>query len=184
MLAEEELRKGEERFRLAIRDSPVHVVAQDRELLIRWAVNPLRGMSSKAVMGKTDLELFSEEVAERLMVVKRRVLETGERAREELIDMREGARIVYDIRIAPLWDEDKNIEGLVCTAIDITECKRLTDSIQIADLDLDGDFDLPRGLNAFSRLGSISGQRQPCAPTRPLGRGSTPPYVGIGRLGP
>jgi PAS domain S-box-containing protein len=81
---EEAVVESEERFRVALKTSPVVLFNQDRDLRYTWIYNPSRGYSVDEVEGKTDAELLSAEDAERLTRIKRRVIETGTSAREEV----------------------------------------------------------------------------------------------------
>ena len=81
---EEAVVESEERFRVVLKNSPVVLFNQDRDLRYTWIYNPSRGYSVDEVEGKTDAELLSAEDAERLTRVKRRVIETGTSAREEV----------------------------------------------------------------------------------------------------
>ena len=72
--AEEALHVSEERFRLALKNSPVNVSTQDLNLRYTWQYNPQLGYEVKNVVGKTDLELLTPETAEHVTLLKRKVL--------------------------------------------------------------------------------------------------------------
>ena len=55
--AEEEMRRSEERFRVALKDSPITVFNQDRDLRYTWIYNPQLYWQHD-VMGKTDEEII------------------------------------------------------------------------------------------------------------------------------
>ncbi len=127
--AEESARESEERFRVALKTSPVVLFSQDRDLRYTWVYNPSRGFSVDEVLGKTDAEFLSAEDAERLTRIKRRVIETGISARKEVELTSGGLRNVYDLNIEPLSDSLGKINGITCVAIDITQRKRAEERI-------------------------------------------------------
>src|SRR5205807_10600780 len=60
--AEEALRKSEERFRVALKDSPITVFNQDTDLRYTWIYNPQLHWQHD-VMGKTDEEIIGMKKA-------------------------------------------------------------------------------------------------------------------------
>jgi PAS domain S-box-containing protein len=58
------------------------------------------------------------------MEPKRRVLETGERVREEVTYESPSGRVSYDLTVAPLRDETGAVVGLTAASLDITEQKQ------------------------------------------------------------
>ena len=58
--AEEELRRNVERFRVALKDSPITVFNQDRDLRYTWIYNP-QVYWQLDVLGKTDDEVFESQ---------------------------------------------------------------------------------------------------------------------------
>src|SRR3984957_5960896 len=127
---EEAVVESEERFRVVLKTSPVVLFNQDRDLRYTWIYNPSRGYSVDEVEGKTDAELLSAEDAERLTRIKRRVIETGTSAREEVELTSGGIRNVYDLNIEPMLDPLGKISGITCVALDITERKRAEERIR------------------------------------------------------
>ena len=120
----EALRESEERFRIALKNSPIVVFNQDRELRYTWICNPHPGFDPQAVLGKTDAELLPADDAACLTEIKRRVLETGVTAREEVKTTIDGQAFFYDLTVEPLHAQSGNITGVTCVSIDITERKK------------------------------------------------------------
>src|SRR5947209_13812145 len=60
--AQEIMRQSEERFRIALRDSPITVFSQDRDLRYTWIYNPHLYLQHDAI-GKTDEELLGTKKA-------------------------------------------------------------------------------------------------------------------------
>ncbi|HEX2728551.1 MAG TPA: ATP-binding protein, partial [Rubrobacteraceae bacterium] len=85
----------------------------------------------ESVLGHTDLELLPPEDADRLTEIKRRVLETGTGAREE-VRTTTGEAFYYDLTVEPLRDSVGNMVGLSAAAVDITERKRVEEAVAAA----------------------------------------------------
>ncbi|MCJ7583231.1 MAG: PAS domain S-box protein [Anaerolineales bacterium] len=122
--AEEALRESEARFRIALENSPIVVFNQDRELRYTWVYNPHPGFDPQTLLGKTDAELLPAEDTARLTEIKRRVLETGVTARDEVRTTIRGQAFFYDLTVEPLRDLSGNIIGVTCASLDISERKQ------------------------------------------------------------
>ena len=121
---EEAIRQSEERFRVALKDSPVVVFNQDRELRYTWVYNPTRGFPRQSVVGKTDADLMPPSDAVRWTEIKRGVLTSGVGTREEISATVDNQKRTFDLTIEPLRDGEANVVGITCASIDITERKR------------------------------------------------------------
>ncbi|SRR6266567_1198499 len=121
---EEALRKSEERFRFALKNSPVTVFSQDRDLRYLWIHNPQLGLTEEQIIGRTDAELFSADGAAHLTRVKRQVLERGVGARAEVSFTHDGEACYLDLTLEPFRDARRSVAGIICTATDITERKQ------------------------------------------------------------
>ncbi|MFM2062852.1 MAG: hypothetical protein RLZZ507_2522 [Cyanobacteriota bacterium] len=122
--AEEALRYSEERFRIALNNSPIVVFNQDLNLRYTWIYNPALGYKVEDVVGKLDTDLFLAKDAEKLETWKRQVIETGQGIREEIVIGTEDNFICYVLTIDPLRDRNGEIEGVTCAALDITDRKK------------------------------------------------------------
>jgi PAS domain S-box-containing protein len=123
---EEELRKSEERFRLALRGSSIVMFSQDLELRYTWVYNPAPGFKIEDVLGKCDYEIYQPEDAELFTAIKRQVLASDTGRRDEVATHRPasaGGNLVHDMTTEPLHDSTGNIIGVICVAMDITEKK-------------------------------------------------------------
>ncbi len=119
--ADNALRQSEERFRVALKNSPIFVYNQDRELRYTWVYNPFYGLTVEEMLGKQDLDIISVEDAQRLMTIKRRVLTTGIGTREEVsITIKDTTRY-YDLTVEPLRNESQEVVGVTCASTDISE---------------------------------------------------------------
>jgi signal transduction histidine kinase len=125
----EALQEGEQRFRVALVDTPIMVFNQDLDLRYTWIYNA-QSYADRPVVGKTDADLFSAEDAMRLTALKRRVMAAGLLTREE-VSITVGARTsFYDMTLDPLFDAEGAVTGLTCAATDITERKQLYDQMR------------------------------------------------------
>jgi formate hydrogenlyase transcriptional activator len=128
-LAEEAMRRSEERFRVALKDSPITVSNQDRDLRYTWMYNPQSYWQHDAI-GKTDAEIIGRKKAARLNELKRRVLKTGVALREEVVIPDEGKNVAFDITIEPLFDVAGNVIGITAACMDIARLREITDRLQ------------------------------------------------------
>ncbi len=127
--AEEALRESEEHFRVAIKSTPMVIFNQDLELRYTWVANPHPSFDPQAVLGKTDADLLFEEDAARLTEIKRRVLTTGQIAREEVHTTIDGQSFFYDLTVEPLRDANTSIVGIMGVSMDITARKQVEDKL-------------------------------------------------------
>lgn len=96
------LSSSEERFRVALQNSPTVVFNQDRELRYTWVYNCQPKALADRIIGKSDAELLAPEDAKRLSDIKRRVLTTGVGVREETFFTVNGEVRYYDLTVEPL----------------------------------------------------------------------------------
>ncbi|RCJ19722.1 hybrid sensor histidine kinase/response regulator [Nostoc minutum NIES-26] len=118
---EDALRQSEERFRVALKNSPIFVFNQDKELRYTWVYNPISGWTVEEMLGKHDFDLILAKDAQRLTAIKHSVLTSGIGTREEVsITTPQGIRY-YDLTVEPLRNELQEIIGITCASIDISE---------------------------------------------------------------
>jgi PAS domain S-box-containing protein len=127
--AEEALRHNEERFRVALKDSPITVFNQDRDLRYTWLYNPQLYWQHDA-LGKTDEEILGLRKAANLTRIKRLVLTTGVAVREEIIVPSDGRRFAFDLSVEPLLDTDGTVVGITGAGMDIAKVLELADRLQ------------------------------------------------------
>jgi|GEM_PF-343182 len=121
--ASEILRGSEERFRVALKNSPLVVFNQDKELRYTWVYHPNPGFAEDTSLGKRDEEILPPEDASRLTEIKRRVLEKGIGERAEVRTTINGKEFFYDLTVEPLRDESGEVKGVTCSSMDITDRK-------------------------------------------------------------
>ncbi|MBE9202098.1 MULTISPECIES: response regulator [unclassified Nodularia (in: cyanobacteria)] len=121
--SENALRQSEERFRVALKNSPIFVFNQDTNLYYTWVYNSMSGWTSQDMLGKHDFDLIPEKDAQRLTAIKHSVLTNGIGIREEVsITTPQGTRY-YDLTVEPLRNESQEIVGITCAGIDVSESK-------------------------------------------------------------
>ena len=129
--AEEAMRRSEERFRVALKDSPITVFSQDMDLRYTWIYNPQLYWQHESI-GRTDAEIIGPKKAASLVELKRRVLKTGLALREEVVFPNEGKNYAFDITIEPLFAADGSVIGITGAAMDIARLRELSDRLQAA----------------------------------------------------
>ena len=127
--ANEALQESEQRFRVALVDTPIVVFNQDLSLRYTWIYNA-QSYANQPVVGMTDADLFSVEDAMRLTALKRRVMAAGLLTREEVSVTVDERTYFYDMTLDPLFDADGAVTGLTCAATNITKRKQLFDQMQ------------------------------------------------------
>ena len=130
--AEQALRESEQRFRLALRNAPVSVAAQDRDLRFVWAYNQ-RTARPDQVVGKLDGEIFTAEEAARLGAIKRRVLSEAVEHREQMWLERPGGRVFVDVYFEPVRDEAGKVVGVGTATVDLTAMKLAEEALRAND---------------------------------------------------
>jgi two-component system, LuxR family, sensor kinase FixL len=134
-LAEENLRINEERFRVALADSPIIVSNVDCELCYTWIYNPHPAFVPEEVVGKRDDELAPLSYVKEFMDFKKTVLQNGVGERREILITVEGEERYYDVQAEPQKDPTGRVTGLTVAAVDVTKRKKAEEAIQsYADL--------------------------------------------------
>jgi two-component system, cell cycle sensor histidine kinase and response regulator CckA len=119
--SEAALRHSEERFRVALKNSPIVVSTQDRELRYTWIYNATVGFNDGDILGKLDSDILTSRDYQRLQDIKQRVLTTGVGTREEVSITTYGEVRYYDLTVEPLRNESNEVVGITCASIDISE---------------------------------------------------------------
>jgi PAS domain S-box-containing protein len=149
---EEALRQSDERFRVALKNSPIAVFNQDRDLRYTWMYNSQLPFSWSNKLGKTPADLFDPEEAARIMEVRRRVLETGVGARDEVQVTCAGKKQYLSTTIEPVLDSDGAVIGITGAAMDVTELREAQRKLTEEKLYLEQEIDTELG------FGEIIGQ--------------------------
>lgn len=128
--AERRLQESEERFQVALRNSPITVLTTDRDLRFTWVHNPGQGFQLEELIGKrADQVVPPEDVAE-MMAFLRSVLRSGRGMRREIRMQSSEELLAYDMTAEPILGPEGEVQGLTIVAVDITERKRLQEESQ------------------------------------------------------
>jgi PAS domain S-box-containing protein len=130
---DEALRISEERFRVALKNSPVVVFNQDRELRYTWINSPILVWAVRGYLGQTDAEIVGGEEGARLLAIKQGVLQSGIGTRTEATVTFQGETHYYDLTVEPLRDAPGVILGVTCSATDITPLKQASAELERLD---------------------------------------------------
>ncbi|PVB59636.1 HWE histidine kinase domain-containing protein [Labrenzia sp. 011] len=110
------------KFEMALTGSNISVFSQDSDLRYTWIHNPRFGFGSKEVLGKTDAQILPAETTEEIVPLKRTVMKTGESASAYIaIEDQEAGTIFLDLIVHPTRNAAGEIDGVLCTAVDMTE---------------------------------------------------------------
>ncbi|HVP44595.1 MAG TPA: PAS domain S-box protein [Terriglobales bacterium] len=123
--AEVALRKSEERFRVALKNSPTVVFHQDRDLRYTWINTPTLPWADEECIGRSDAEIIGGEEGARISWIKQGVLDRGAGAREEISITARGEERYFDLTVEPLRNSAGATVGITCACSDITPLKRL-----------------------------------------------------------
>jgi len=117
-----ELNQINTRFEMALTGSNISVFSQDSDLRYTWIHNPRFGFGNQDVIGKTDEEILPAETTEEIVPLKHRVMETGESASTYIaIEDEEAGTTFLDLIVHPTRNPKGKIDGVLCTAVDMTE---------------------------------------------------------------
>jgi PAS domain S-box-containing protein len=119
------LRAATERFRVALRGTPITVFNQDAGLRYRWVHNPGGEHRAMQIIGKRDRELLDRrEDWEMIEGIKNQVLRTGVSYQGEMTVLRRGELRTYHVKLDPQRDPQGKIIGLTGATYDLTEIRR------------------------------------------------------------
>ncbi|TYQ31357.1 histidine kinase dimerization/phosphoacceptor domain -containing protein [Pseudanabaena sp. UWO310] len=128
-----ERKLAQERFYLVLKNSPITVFMQDRELRYTWFYNPVLRTNYDEIIGKNDFDLFLvPEDAQRLTSVKQLVLNSGIGVREEVFVMANGQKRYFDLTVEPYQDRNGELSGIGCVALDVTWRKQSEEELRSA----------------------------------------------------
>jgi PAS domain S-box-containing protein len=133
--AEEELRLSENRFRLALQNAPVTIAAQDLNLKFIWVYNQ-KTRSPIEVIGKSDYDIFPPDIAEQLVLLKKKVIKSGKELREQLWVTSNNIKLFLDLYIEPTKDADGIINGIEIATVDLTDIKVTQEALETVKLNV------------------------------------------------
>jgi PAS domain S-box-containing protein len=119
------LRAATERFRVALRGTPITVFNQGTDLRYKWVYNPIGLHEATQIIGKRDRELLERpedwEMTER---IKSDLLRTGVSYQGEITVSMRGELRTYHVKLEPQRDSRGRIVGLTGATYDLTNSKQ------------------------------------------------------------
>jgi|GEM_PF-820024 len=125
--AETMLRSSQQQLHALMENSPSAIFIKDvegRYLTVNRRFAEMHGRTRDHFVGRSDLDLFSPEVASRLRLSDARVLSSGKAIELEDSLMLPNGNHTSIVHKFPLMDEEGNVHGLCGIATDISERKR------------------------------------------------------------
>jgi two-component system, chemotaxis family, CheB/CheR fusion protein len=118
-IVQDELLLSEERFKVALRVSPIGIVIAhtDCDLRYTWINNPHPDFQDAFILGKRDDEIADNRSTKKLMKLKKQVLESGIRAEEDIDFTLSTGVISYRTVVDPLLDSQGEIIGVTTVSI-------------------------------------------------------------------
>jgi hypothetical protein len=110
---------------LALKTAPVAVFNQDLKLRYTWISSRALAWGEKDYIGHTDAEIFGYKEGARLTAIKREVLSSGLGTRTETEITFHGETYYLDLVVEPLRDVRGTLQGLTCSATDVTLTKKI-----------------------------------------------------------
>ncbi len=120
---ESELRRSEERFRLALANLPMAVFNQDRHLHYTWVYSSIPSWLGPECIGHTDAEIFERHEAARLRAIKKKVLQGAMGACEETKATILGEEHFLELRVEPMRGPRRGAVGLTGAYFDVSYMK-------------------------------------------------------------
>jgi PAS domain S-box-containing protein len=120
-----EIDRARQRFEQAMSRSNITVFTLDRDLRYTWVYNPRLGMTEAEMLGRTAEELMQLDAADDSLALKREALETRRTVGGTVsVPTSSEGRVFLDMTVSPTFDQSGEVDGLLCTSVDVTE-KRL-----------------------------------------------------------
>ena len=114
---QEKLTVSEERFRVALTASRTMVFNQDRDLRYTWAPSGSSLWSDKALIGRTDADLFPPDEAAELKRIKAGVIDTGVGERRPATLTVQGEQRHFDLTVEPLRNASGHVVGVTIALV-------------------------------------------------------------------
>lgn len=122
---EAELRKSQERLRVALASVPLVVYTQDQDLNTTWLYHAKNGYLGENLNGSRENSVVTPDDAVETLALKQQVISTGKGVRSEVWADKNGTSVLYDTTIEPLHNAQGQVIGLTVAGLDITEKRRL-----------------------------------------------------------
>jgi PAS domain S-box-containing protein len=159
--AEQDLEEERTLLRVLIDQIPDYIYIKDKEsrfLLSNRAHTAINGArSSEDLLGKTDFDFFERPLAEKYFANDRRIVETGESLlnREECSVNKDGRTTWVLTSKVPFRDSRGDIIGIVGVSRNITDQKRVEETLRLQSARLQTALDVASTVTALLDVGSI-----------------------------
>ncbi len=136
--ADEALKKSQalllesmEKIRIITKNTPDHILVQDKDLRYTLVINPQLGFKESDMIGKTDYDLVSKPEAAKINLIKTRVIETGKPENiGAYLSARDGKSEYLEGTYVPNIDDKGNVQGLIGYFRNVTERKLAEEEIR------------------------------------------------------
>ncbi|UCD80842.1 MAG: transporter substrate-binding domain-containing protein [Desulfobacterales bacterium] len=133
MKAEEAVRRNQEQLQVVLESIQAVAFLKDRQgrhLLVNRFYENAVGVKKEDILGRTDLEIFPAEAARQIMALDEEVMSSGKmQTIEEEIPHPDGSLHAYLTTKVPLFDKDGIVYGMCGLATDITDRKRVEETL-------------------------------------------------------
>jgi PAS domain S-box-containing protein len=130
--AEETLRESENKYRTLLENIPQKIFLKDKNsVYISCNENYARDLkiSHDGIIGKTDYDFYSKELAEKYRADDRRIIESGKTEEIEEKYLQNGQEVIVQTVKTPVKDKKGNISGILGIFWDITERKQAQEAL-------------------------------------------------------
>ena len=125
----QELKRSEQRFRVALAHTHVSVFETNRDLRYSWIFNPMFGLRAEDLVGKVSPGVISPDEASYFEARKRAVLESGAPSRDEIRLTLDGVTHHCSVHMEPLRGPSGDVIGITGVATDVTEQKQVQEAL-------------------------------------------------------
>jgi two-component sensor histidine kinase/PAS domain-containing protein len=118
------LELSERRFRDALARSSITVFAQDVDLRYTWVYNSRVGLDADALLGRTAEEVGVPDLLGEADALKLKAIESRQAVNDTVaLSTAEEGRLYFDMTVTPTFDAAGNVDGVLCSAFDVTEMR-------------------------------------------------------------
>ena len=108
---------------LALRTAGVSVFTQDRDLRYIWIGGDYFGCDQDEAIGASDSDLLPPDLVEPMVLLKRRVLETGQAAQADLPFLKDGKTDWCNVHMEPWRSLNGQVQSIIGAVSDISDRK-------------------------------------------------------------
>ena len=136
VLARKNMEESETLFKLALFLTAKTVFKQDTQLRYTWIYNTHTSLEMKDLVGKKDIDLFSNDAAGILTTIKQTVLNTGNTFNGDIQIEIDGKLFDFAMMVEATKDIAGKINGIIAVSDDITEKKKAENKIKESEQEI------------------------------------------------